>query len=241
MDPTAREAAEKVIGLRFNDPDLLGLALQHASFSDSRIDSNERLEFLGDAVLGLVVCARIFERYPDLLEGEMTKIKSSAVSRRTCAQIAKETGMIDLLVIGKGMAEQPKLPSSLAAAVVESVVGAIYMDRGFEACRDFLLPLLDPYIEEAFESGHQQNYKSLLQQHAQQTFGEPPAYRVLDEKGPDHAKAFKVAVEVSGKRFEAAWAATKKAAEQHAARIALVAMGVVDADEDSTAPAGSGA
>lgn len=228
MDESTRQAAEERLGHEFADPGLLELALTHASYTDSRIDSNERLEFLGDAVLGLVACARIFERYPELLEGEMTKIKSSVVSRKTCAAIATETGLDRLLVIGKGMAEQPARPASLAAAVVEAVVGALYLDAGLGACRAYLEPLLDPHIESAFESGHQQNYKSLLQQHAQQAFGGAPVYRVLDERGPDHAKAFKIAVDVAGRRFGAAWASTKKSAEQHAARVALQELGVVD-------------
>ena len=233
MDQTALDAAEKIMGHRFGDRSLLALALTHASYTDSRIDSNERLEFLGDAVLGLVACARIFERYPELLEGEMTKIKSSVVSRRACAEIAVATGLDGLLVIGKGMAEQAQMPPSLAAAVVEAVVGALYLDAGPEACRAYLEPLLDPHIESAFESEHQQNYKSLLQQHAQRAFGESPAYRVLDEKGPDHAKAFKIAVELGGRRFGAVWGATKKSSEQDAARAALEALGVLE-------PAGAG-
>ncbi len=227
--------AEAIIGYTFHDRALLELALRHASHSDSRIDSNERLEFLGDAILGAVVCERIYEKFPDLLEGEMTKIKSSAVSRRTCARVAMKLGLDDLLVLGKGMQSQERLPSSLAAAALESIAGALYLDRGYDAVRSWLVELLDPLIDQAAESGHQQNFKSVLQQHAQQHFDGPPTYRVLDEKGPDHAKAFKIAVELGGSTFSASWGQSKKQAEQAAALNALVEMGLVEHDAEGEA------
>ncbi len=227
--------AEAIIGYTFNDRALLELALRHASHSDSRIDSNERLEFLGDAILGAVVCERIYEKFPDLLEGEMTKIKSSAVSRRTCARVAMQLGLDELLVLGKGMQSQDRLPSSLAAAALESVAGALYLDRGYDAVRSWLVELLDPLIDQAAESGHQQNFKSVLQQHAQQHFDGPPTYRVLDEKGPDHAKAFKIAVELGGSSFPASWGQSKKQAEQAAALNALIEMGLVEHDDEGEA------
>ena len=223
--------AKRIIGVEFGDDEVLALALRHASHSDSRLDSNERLEFLGDAVLGMVVCERIFERFPDLLEGEMTKIKSTVVSRKTCADIAERLGLPELLILGKGMLTQERVPRSLCAAVFESVIAAVYLDRGFEAARAFLLPLIDPAIEEAEESGHQQNFKSVLQQHAQQVMGESPVYRVMDEKGPDHAKCFKVAVELGGKVYPSSWGQSKKQAEQQAAQMALHDLGVLVRDE----------
>jgi len=230
--------AQRAIGVEFENTDTLALALRHASHSDSRLDSNERLEFLGDAVLGMVVCERIFERFPGSLEGEMTKIKSTVVSRRTCANVAEDMGLDTLLILGKGMQSQEKLPRSLAAAVFESIIAAVYLERGFEGAKAFLVPILDPLIADAERSGHQSNYKSVLQQHAQQAFGESPCYRVLDEKGPDHAKAFKIAVELGGRRFGAVWGATKKSTEQDAARVALEALGVL---EPSGAAAGGAA
>ncbi|MEL6396842.1 MAG: ribonuclease III [Planctomycetota bacterium] len=236
MDERVRET-ERLLGVTFEDKELLALSLTHASFTDSRVESNERLEFLGDAVLGMIVCERVFERYPDLLEGEMTKIKSLAVSRKTCAEIAGEIGLDRLLATGKGMAAHAALPRSVSAAVLESVIGALYTDRGYDACRAWLLPLLDPVIDGAAESDHQSNYKSLLQQHAQQTEGEPPTYLVLDEKGPDHAKAFRVAVAMGGRTYEPCWGNSKKQAEQRAAMHALAELGVIDVIEKAT-PAG---
>ncbi|HHN77887.1 MAG TPA: ribonuclease III [Phycisphaerales bacterium] len=231
MDELLAEA-QRVIGVEFDDLELLALSLRHASHSESRLDSNERLEFLGDAVLGMIVCERIFERFPELLEGEMTKIKSTVVSRRTCADIAQRMGLDRLLILGKGMLSQEQLPRSLAAAVLESIVAAVYLDKGYEATRSFLLPLVDPVIEEAERSGHQQNFKSVLQQHAQQGMGLSPIYRVLDEKGPDHAKCFKVAVELAGRLFPACWGQSKKNAEQQAAQHTLFELGVLIRDED---------
>lgn len=234
MDRTIQNSAETALGYAFKDPSLLELALTHASVSEDRLRSNERMEFLGDSVLGLVVCEMLYERFPNLLEGEMTKIKSTIVSRRTCAMIASRLGLSSLLALGKGMqgARPETMPSSLAAAVFEAVIAAIYLDGGCDAAKKFLRPLLLDLVDRAAVSGHQHNYKSVLQQHAQQAFSETPSYKVLDEKGPDHAKCFKVCVEVGGKRFEPCWGQSKKQAEQEAALIALHEMGLVTREPD---------
>ncbi len=231
MQDETRARAQQVLGYRFRDLDLLDLALRHASISDSRLDSNERLEFLGDAILGMIVCERIFLRFPNYLEGEMTKIKSLAVSRRVCAKVAIDLGLDQLIVVGKGMMTQSRLPQSLAAAVLESVIAAIYLDGGMGSVRAFIEPLLDPLLDDAVCSGHQHNFKSVLQQHAQRTLGTSPNYRILDEKGPDHAKAFHIGVELDGRRFEPCWGQSKKSAEQHAALNALTALGLIEKNE----------
>lgn len=232
VDEQTVEAAQRILGYQFRDPTLIKLALTHASVTESRLDSNERMEFLGDAILGMIVCERIFERFPGYLEGEMTKIKSTAVSRRTCAELASRLGIDELILVGKGMQTSASLPKSLAAAVFEAVIAAIYLEAGIERVKAFLAPLIDPMIDEAARSGHQRNFKSVLQQHAQQTFGASPSYRILDEKGPDHAKAFKIAVEVDGRRFESSWGQSKKQAEQQAALHALRELGVIAEDEN---------
>lgn len=227
--------AQEILGHTFANPELLRRSMRHASVAESRLQSNERLEFLGDAILGMIVCERIFQRFPGSLEGEMTKIKSLAVSRTTCAKLAKQIGLDELIVVGKGMRTHKKLPSSLAAAILESSIAALYLDGGMDAARRFLEPLIDPYIDEAERSGHQQNFKSVLQQHAQQAMGVAPIYRILDEKGPDHAKAFRIAVEISGQKFDASWGQSKKEAEQSAALIALQSLGLVEVDDDGRA------
>jgi len=226
------EQIEDVIGYRFTDRSLLERAFVHSSVASCRLESNERLEFLGDSVLGLVACQRIFDLYPDLLEGDMTKIKSAAVSRRTCAKLARSLGLQKLLIVGKGMMGQAALPQSLSAAVLEAVVGALTLDGGIEAARTFLLPLLDPVIEAAAESGHQHNFKSVLQQHAQQQLERSPGYRTLDEKGPDHSKCFKVCVEIGERQFDPVWGQSKKEAEQHAALKALIELGLAQVSDD---------
>ena len=229
----AIEAAQRILGLRFKNPDLLEEALTHASIAESRQASNERLEFLGDAVLGMIVCERIFRDYPHMLEGDMTKIKSAVVSRRTCAQIASTLGLDELLRLGKGMQTRSGvLPSSLSAAVLESIIGAVFLDAGIDKVYEFLLPHVEPIILRAAESGHQQNFKSVLQQHAQQRMDASPSYHVIDETGPDHAKSFHVCVEIAGVRYESCWGASKKQAEQQAALNALRALGVAVACGD---------
>lgn len=226
MDETEIRKAELLLGHSFADKKLLAQALTHASLADSRLESNERLEFLGDAVLGLVVCEYLFGTYEDLLEGELTKIKSSVVSRRTCADIAQELGLDELLRLGKGLADRRALPRSVLAAVFESIIGALLIDGGLDVARDFILKGLAPMIERAAGSGHQYNFKSVLQQAAQEAMGQPPQYLVLDEKGPDHAKCFEVCVEIGVKRFSSCWGASKKQAEQQAALEALLELGL---------------
>ncbi len=222
------EAAQRVLGYRFADLDLLALALTHASTADERAKSNERLEFLGDSVLGLVVVEMIYRRFPEMLEGEMTKIKSMVVSRETCAALATSLGLDRLLVTGKGISGSGAMPGSIAAAALESLVGAFYVDAGFERTAAWIRPHVEPIVLRASMSGHQHNFKSVLQQHAQQFFGDTPKYLTLDEKGPDHAKAFKICVEMDGRRFEACWGQTKKKAEQEAALAALRELGVIE-------------
>lgn len=235
IDPGVLDQAERVLGHRFRDRALLETALTHASIADSRVVSNERLEFLGDAVLGLIVCDYLYTNFPHLLEGDMTKVKSAAVSRRMCARIATELGLDRLLLLGKGMITRSALPSSLSAAALEAVVGAVYLDGGIDAVRAFLLPLLAAHIDAAASSGHQQNFKSVLQQYAQRHFDGAPIYVLLDEKGPDHAKCFEVCVEIGSRRFPACWASSKKQAEQSAAFHALEELGLIRRTEDGQA------
>jgi ribonuclease III len=226
-----RERAEKVLNYQFKNEKLLLESLTHASIADHRLNSNERMEFLGDAVLDLIVCEALYLKFPDKLEGELTKIKSAVVSRRTCAEVSNETGLTDLLIIGKGISNRELMPSSLAAAVYESIVAAIYLDGGFEAIKEYVLRTMKPKIEEISANSHQQNYKAVLQQHAQKILGATPIYELLDEKGPDHSKCFEVCVTVDGRRFVSAWGPNKKMAEQKAALLALEELGVMDAKE----------
>lgn len=213
--------ASAIAGCQFRNPDLLVAALTHASIADNRLDSYERMEFLGDAVLDLIVCEELYQRYPDFLEGEMTKIKSVVVSRKVCAKLSDRIGLTSLLRIGKGMGEARSAPGSVKAGAFESFVAAIYLDGGLDAARRFILPLMSEHIRQAAESEDKKNYKSFLQQHAQRHLEASPRYEALDEKGPDHSKCFEVAVVINARRFTSAWAPTKKEAEQQAALNAL--------------------
>ncbi|MDG2201314.1 MAG: ribonuclease III [Phycisphaerales bacterium] len=220
------------LGHEFKNHDLLERAVSHASGTDHRLQSNERLEFLGDAVLGMVVCSYIYETFPDILEGEMTKIKSMVVSRQVCAEVAEELQLTEYLQLGKGMSSRSNMPASVGAAAFESLIGAVYVDGGLEPAREFILQQLRHRIHEAEESGHHENFKSVLQQHAQKTIGVTPVYSVLDEQGPDHAKCFEVGVEISGRHFDSCWGSSKKRAEQDAALNALIELGFVHRNED---------
>ncbi|MGO9113910.1 MAG: ribonuclease III [Thermoguttaceae bacterium] len=215
------QGCEERVGYSFTDKRLLQAALTHASGAESRLASNERLEFLGDAILGAVVCELLYRQYPQYLEGDLTRIKSIVVSRQTCAKISEGLGMQEFLILGKGMTTHPSVPPSLLADVFESLVAAMYLDGGAETARKFLEHHLAPEIELAAGGEMGNNYKSMLQQLAQREHGTTPIYQLLDEKGPDHSKCFKIAAQIGGSRFEAAWGRNKKEAEQRAARNAL--------------------
>jgi ribonuclease-3 len=223
-EPDAEPAlarCEERINYRFQNRKLLKSALTHASGADHRLGSNERLEFLGDAILGFVVCELLFTNFPEFLEGDLTKIKSVVVSRQTCAKISRSLGLQEFLIVGKGMAASQSVPPSLLADVFESLVAAIYLDGGEASARQFIERLLLPEIELTHNGDTGGNYKSQLQQLAQREFGSTPVYQLLDEKGPDHSKCFKISAQVGGQRYMAAWGRNKKEAEQRAACNAL--------------------
>jgi ribonuclease-3 len=217
------EECQKAIGYQFRQPELLRAALTHASGANTRLASNERLEFLGDSVLGLVTCEQLYQRFPDYQEGDLTKIKSVVVSRRTCARFSRTLNLGAFLFLGKGMnlATAAAVPASMLADVYESLVAAIYLDGGLEAARTFILQHLGPEIEEVAEGAHGGNFKSLLQQVAQREFSATPQYVLLDEQGPDHSKSFKIAAVIGRHTYAGAWGRNKKEAEQRAAMNAL--------------------
>jgi len=214
----------EVTGYEFRDADLLLTSLTHSSVADSRLQSNERLEFLGDSILGMVVCVELYGRFQTWLEGDLTKAKSVLVSRRICAKISDEIGLTGLLILGNGIDGQQSLPLSLRAAVLESVIGAMFLDGGMEAAKSFILRVTKAYFEKAAENDHHDNYKSSLQHYAQRHMSSTPHYDSLDEQGPDHSKCFEVCVVIEGVRYPSAWGPTKKAAEQEAAKRALEAL-----------------
>ena len=227
MDEEALQQIEQITGYKFSNRGLLTKAFTHSSGVDNRLLSNERLEFLGDSVLAAVICQTLFERFPAYLEGDLTKIKSMLVSRRSCARVAKELGVHKYLRVGKGMFSSRALSGSLAAGLLEAIIAVIYIDGGFDAARDFILRTFASLIEQAEKEETQGNFKSLLQQYAQQEFNTTPVYELLDEKGPDHDKCFESEVVIGERHFTSAWGTNKKEAEQKAAFNALVELGVL--------------
>jgi ribonuclease-3 len=215
------QQCEAALEYQFQNRDLLRNCLTHASGANHRLASNERLEFLGDAILGAVVCDMLYHRFPEDPEGELTRIKSIVVSRTTCAKISETLGLPGFLLLGKGLSVNEMVPMSVAAAAFESLIAGVYLDGGLEAARQVVERTMGPEIELAGGVDHGRNQKSLLQQYAQKMFGETPVYRLLDEKGPDHSKCFKVAALIGQQTYHPAWGANKKAAEQRAAQNAL--------------------
>ncbi len=233
MSDDALERCQEALGYRFQDRSLLTAALTHASIAPNRLESNERLEFLGDSILGVIICQFLYEQYPNYLEGELTKIKSSVVSRRTCSEVSDAIGLTDCLFLGNGISSRAKLPSSLGAGVLESIVAALAIDGGMDAAKTFVLKQMVPHIEAAVASEHQQNFKSQLQQYAQKELNSTPVYEFLDEKGPDHSKCFEVAVCIRNQQFGSAWGPSKKEAEQKAAYSALVELELITPGEQA--------
>lgn len=210
---------QAAIGYNFEKIDLLRAALTHSSGANTRLASNERLEFLGDSVLGLVASARLFERFPTYDEGELTRVKSIVVSRKCCARFSRELGLGSFLILGKGM--RGEIPMNMLADAFESLVAAIFLDRGWDHARDFVLRFVEPEIDRTMAGGGDQNGKSELQQVAQREFGVTPRYVLLDEQGEDHYKCFKIAAVVKDHAYPPAWGTTKKNAEAKAAQNAL--------------------
>ncbi|HEX8200118.1 MAG TPA: ribonuclease III, partial [Isosphaeraceae bacterium] len=192
---------QRAIGYTFRDPGYLQEALTHASGADHRLASNERMEFLGDAILGAIVCELLYREYPEFQEGDLTRIKSVVVSRRTCAKLSRKLGFDEFLILGKGMGTQEQTPASVLADVFESIAAAIYLDGGMEAAKRFIVEQIRPEIVETVGGQGGVNYKSNLQQTAQRQFGETPSYLLLDEKGPDHLKCFKISAQIGPRRY----------------------------------------
>ena len=228
MDEEALQQIEQIIDYKFSNRNLLSKAFTHSSAVDNRLLSNERLEFLGDAILATVVCQTLLERFSGYLEGDLTRIKSMLVSRRTCARVAKQLSLQKFLKVGKGMTSSRALSGSLAAGLLEAVIAAIYIDGGFGAARSFILKTFASLINQADAEQTQGNFKSLLQQYAQQHFNTTPVYTLLDEKGPEHNKCFESEVVVAERHFLSAWGMNKKEAEQKAAFNALVELGILE-------------
>lgn len=218
-EETSLDRCQKKLGYRFRNPELLRTALTHSTAAASPVDSNERMEFLGDAFLGMVVTETIYRRFPDYLEGSLSIIKGEIVSRRTCTRIAKELALEEHLILGKGFRQ---VPDSILANLIEALIAAVYLDGGTTKARAFVERLFADAVDEATGQPDHSNFKALLQSELHRLhLGEIAQYAVLDEQGPDHHKCFKIQVRIRGRAFQAAWANSKKEAEQKAAENAL--------------------
>jgi len=224
---------EALLSHRFRDAELLSQALSHRSWvaESSGAVSNERLEFLGDAVLGLVVTDHIFRTYPDRPEGELAKVRASVVSAAALAEVAVELNLGKMLRLGKGEdASGGREKPSILADATEAVIGAVYIDGGWDAAADLILELLGDRIADAAAGPGGQDYKTRLQELAARAFETLPEYEVVDD-GPDHAKRFFAAVRVGDQRFGGGEGRSKKQAEQAAARLAWEALKQAGAEE----------
>ena len=221
---------DEIRGYRFKDPALLTNALCHSSYAnehkDKGVRSNERLEYLGDAVLGMISAEYIYNRYKDLPEGEMTKLRASIVCEQSLYEFAGEIGLGDMLLLGKGEISGGgnKRPSVLADAV-EAVLAAIYLDGGIKAAKDFILEFIMNKAETVEKGQISVDYKTTLQEIVQKNHQETLSYHVKSESGPDHDKLFVIEVYINSNPIAEGSGKSKKQAEQAAAKAALELMG----------------
>ena len=217
IDPQELDNCQEQINYSFKDITLLTKALTHTSRRSDFNFSNERLEFLGDAVLGMIISEYLFKMFPDYYEGELTKIKSVVVSQPTLAKVGHSLNLETYLIVGKGLVNRLSFPRSLLANAFEAVVGAIYLDGGLEIVQKFIMDKLCKEIDIVCNNEHKKNYKSLLQQCCQKEFGSTPIYKVLQQHGPDHVKVFQIAVVMDNTEYGIGWGKSKKEAAQIAA------------------------
>jgi ribonuclease III len=220
IDPRARFGDR--LGHTFADPDLLTLALTHRSWcaENAGAQSNERLEFLGDAVLGMVVTEALFMRFPSLSEGELAKSRASVVSAGPLAEAAASLGLGEALRLGKGEdASGGREKSSILADAMEAVIGAVYLDGGYRPAEQLVLRIFGEQMEEAASGPGGYDFKTQLQELAAREYGELPTYR-LQAEGPDHQKRFQAQVWLGGTIKGRGEGRSKKQAEQAAAEAA---------------------
>ena len=229
------EALQELIGYRFADPGLLLEALIHSSHVNEALDpelpDNERLEFLGDAILEFVVTEYLYAKYPGEREGRLTVMRSAIVDRRRCAQLASALGMERYVLLGRGEQLNGKpMRKSILANAYEALVGAIYLDGGMEPARRFSLGMIETHCP-GIELETTGNYKAELQIYSQRNFQRIPHYALLRSYGPDHQKVFDVAVSIGGTVYGSGSGASKKAAQQRAAHVALVRLQQIQPEE----------
>lgn len=223
---------EEKIGVKFNDQDLLIQAFTHRSFlnenKDKGLKHNERLEFLGDAVLELVTTDYLFRAYPDRHEGDLTSFRAALVNTQSISDAATRLGFNDYLLLSKGEAkDEGRARSYIMANTFESVIGAIYLDQGYDAAAKFIAESLIPSINQIVDEGTWIDAKSKLQEVVQEKHSLTPSYETIKEEGPDHDKVFTVAVYFGDKEIDQGSGKSKQEAEQDVARKILKEEGVI--------------
>lgn len=221
---------EERAGVKFKDERLLRQAFTHRSYinenRDSGLEHNERLEFLGDAVLELVITDYLYGKMKESDEGELTSLRSALVNADTCSKVASALGANDFLLLSKGEAKDTgRARQYILANTLEAVIGAIYVDQNYEAAKDFILSHVAPLMEEILKSGTWIDAKSLFQEKAQEFKGHTPVYKTIKESGPDHDKHFTVQVAVGSDVCGEGEGKSKQDAEQSAAKNALEKQG----------------
>jgi ribonuclease III len=221
---------EKKVGLKFKKRDLLVQAFCHRSYlnenPDSNMENNERLEFLGDAVMELIVTEYLFGKYPEKSEGELTNWRAALVNAKMLSETANELGFNDYLLLSKGETKETgKARQYILANTFEALIGAAYLDSGYRKCRDFIVKNLIVKLPEIIEKGLFKDAKSSFQEEAQERVGITPTYKVLKEWGPDHSKNFIVGVFLNSELAGEGQGSSKQEAEVEAAKAALEAKG----------------
>ncbi len=224
------EALEQKIGISFRNKDLLAEALTHRSYLNEHPDwkapHNERLEFLGDAVLELATTEFLFSKFDTYTEGKLTRIRSALVNRLTLAKTARALGLENHLYLSKGEAQSSeRAREAIIGNAVEALIGALYLDRGYDAAQRFVERFVLVYIDEILSHGSYQDPKSLLQEEVQEKLQVTPSYKVISEEGPDHDKTFVVGVYFNGDKITEGKGASKQEAERDAAEKALQTLG----------------
>ena len=214
------------IGIQFNQPDLLKQALTHRSYInehiDEDVDDNERLEYLGDAILDFLTANMLFRRFPTMTEGELTRLRAALVRTESLAQLATEYRVGEAMFIGKGEANTGgrEREQNLCGAF-EALIGAIFMDQGLDAVKNFVLPRLTELQKDVMDEAIRKDPRSQFQEWAQAIHSITPSYRVISTDGPEHQKRFTVAVSLNEEQITQGQGKSKRAAAQAAARIAL--------------------
>ncbi len=219
------------LGFQFNDYRLLNLAFTHTSYANEcrgEVDNNERLEFLGDSVLGMITAEYLFSSFTRFHEGEFSKIKAVVVSEDSLSEVALSLHFDKHILVGRGERSQKgTMKKAILADALEAVIAALYLDQGIETARRFILSFIPGQVEKMLENKlSYKDYKTELQEYLQKRRGKVPRYVIVSQTGPDHDQVFRVNVEMGTKSFGPGEGRNKKAAEQAAAHMALIALGI---------------